>query len=141
ANSNPRPLKKVVLPLAGRREHTVSVVKSLDEIKCSRLQNEVLSKRWELPLPSEPMELLKNLLQRYPAACCKLVHHTSLGIWCGATPERLVRVKDRELQIMSLAGTLPYGNGEKPLWGTKELEEQHMVTEYIVERLRPYMDR
>src|SRR5690606_33033583 len=141
APSNPGPLKKVELSLGGRREHMELVGKGLEEIKGGRLQKVVLSKRWELPLPLEPMELLKNLLQRYPGAFCHLVHHPGLGIWCGATPERLVRVKDRELESMSLAATLPYGNGEKPLWGTKELEEQHMVTEYIVDRLRPYMDR
>lgn len=135
----PGPFKKVDLPEGGKREHLELVAKGLEEIKGGRLKKVVLSKKWELPMSKEPVELLKNLLHRYPGAFCHLVHHPKLGMWCGATPESLVRIKDGKLRSMSLAGTLPYVEGGKPHWGAKELEEQNMVTEYIVERLGPFL--
>ncbi len=39
------------------------------------------------------------------------------------------------LSTMSLAGTLQRESGKKPSWGSKEREEQQMVTDYISEVL------
>lgn len=141
SQGRPGPLKKVDPPHGGEREHLELLGKALEELKSGRLIKVVLSKKWELPLQKGPIDIFKSLLQRYPAAFCHLVHHPGLGTWCGATPESLVRIKDREFRSMSLAGTLPFLEGENPNWGAKELEEQHMVTQYIVERLGPFMDR
>lgn len=133
--------KRVPALEEGREAHLELVVRGLREIKGGALKKVVLSKRWELPLSKGPIELFQNLVDRYPDAFCYLFHHPRVGRWCGATPESLVEIGEGELRGMSLAGTLPYRSGMEPQWGEKELEEQNMVTDYIGERLGPFMER
>lgn len=54
--------------------------------------------------------------------------------WIGATPELLLDIHDNTLTTMSLAGTRPAGT--KSPWDEKNLEEQQIVTDYILSTLR-----
>ncbi|WP_318308231.1 chorismate-binding protein [Flagellimonas crocea] len=120
---------------SGKEVHIQLVKNGIREIQKGRLQKVVLSRKIEVPLTKSPINVFKTLLNKYPNAFGYLFYHPKVGTWCGATPETLVKIKNRELQTMSLAATLPYIKNEKPKWGSKEIEEQQMVSEYIGDKL------
>lgn len=136
----PEPPREVTLPQGGREEHMRLVGRGLEAIQGGRLQKVVLSKKWEVDLPRPPIEIFQNLLRGYPLAFCYLLYHPQVGTWCGASPESLLQIRDRELHSMALAGTLPYRDGESPPWSEKERGEQGMVTEYVRDRLAPFLE-
>jgi len=78
-----------------------------------------------------------NLLcETYPDAFVYLAHLLSYGTWMGATPEKLISCDDRKCKTMALAGTRKAGSqGE---WGSKETEEQAIVSRYIQDVLLKY---
>ena len=112
------------------------VEKAIDGITKGRFQKVVLSRRLEIDLETSPLNLFQRLLASYPNAFCYLWYHPKVGIWCGATPEILLRQRNSQLTTMSLAGTQPYLGVENPPWGHKEIEEQQLVTDYIADVLK-----
>jgi len=137
----PAPSREVEAPQGGQAQHMHLVRQGLEAIQRGGLQKVVLSKKWEVALSKAPVEIFQNLLQGHPRAFCYLFHHPKLGTWCGASPESLLEIRGRELQSMALAGTLPYTEGERPAWSEKERGEQRMVTDYLRERLAPFMQQ
>lgn len=124
----------------GKETHIDLVERGIHEIEKGNLQKVVLSRKIEVVLSKSPEEVFRNLLENYPNALCYLFFHPKVGLWCGATPETLVQIKGRELQTMSLAATLPVENNDLPSWGSKEIDEQQMVSDYIATRLRPKLE-
>ena len=53
--------------------------------------------------------------------------------WVGATPELLFKKRGQSYTTISLAGTRKAGSSEE--WGTKEIQEQKLVTEFIQQEL------
>ena len=89
---------------------------------------------------------LKSLIRSYPNAFINFFHIPTLGTWIGASPEILIQTQGDEFYTMSLAGTQK-AQGDNPLksaaWTQKEIEEQALVSRYIVDcfkkiRLREY---
>jgi isochorismate synthase len=87
-----------------------------------------------------------RLVKSYPNAFVNFFHIPDVGTWMGASPEILIQTKGDEFYTMSLAGTQK-AQGENPLksaaWTQKEIEEQALVSRYIVDcfkkiRLREY---
>ena len=87
-----------------------------------------------------------NLLSAYPNSFINFFHIPHVGTWIGASPEVLIETKGDYFYTMSLAGTQP-AKGDNPLkstaWTQKEIEEQALVSRYIVDcfkkiRLREY---
>lgn len=76
------------------------------------------------------------LFDTYPKAFCHFGGSPSVGYWMGATPELLLAYdKDtRRYATMALAGTKAVGTE----WDDKNRREQQMVTDFIVDTLRPY---
>jgi isochorismate synthase len=62
--------------------------------------------------------------------------HPKVGLWMGATPELLCKVKNTHFSTMSLAGTQKVIEHEKVYWTEKEKVEQQLVTDYIVNELK-----
>src|SRR5690606_3892745 len=60
-----------------------------------------------------------------------------VGLWLGATPETLVNIDGQRLTTMSLAGTQKYNGTLEVNWTSKELNEQQLVTDFIVHSLHP----
>lgn len=56
------------------------------------------------------------------------------GCWLGASPELLVKVADGRFTTMALAGTREIIDADKP-WNGKNIAEQAIVRDYIVDRL------
>lgn len=89
---------------------------------------------------------LKSLIQSYPNSFINFFHIPTVGTWIGASPEILIHTKGDDFYTISLAGTQK-AQGDNPLksaaWTQKEIEEQALVSRYIVDcfkkiRLREY---
>jgi len=87
-----------------------------------------------------------KLVSSYPNSFINFFHIPQVGSWIGATPEVLIETKGELFYTMSLAGT-QVAQGDNPLksaaWTQKEIEEQALVSRYIVDcfkkiRLREY---
>ncbi|NVJ85418.1 MAG: chorismate-binding protein [Algoriphagus sp.] len=124
------------------------VEKSIASISEGYLEKVVPARTKKLPIPSD-FDLAKSLLsllKSYPNSFVNFFHLPGIGTWMGASPEILIETKGDWFYTMSLAGTQS-AKGENPLkaaaWTQKEIEEQALVSRYIVDcfkkiRLREY---
>ncbi len=118
------------------------VNQALEEIKNGRMHKVVLSRFEEYPLREDfsPYQCLKALEDNYPNAFVYLTYTTDFGLWMGASPEKLISIKDQRIfRTESLAGTqyLPENvNLSEVAWTQKEIEEQAMVSRYIIDCLK-----
>ena len=131
-----------------KEEFLTQVKKGMDAIASGNLSKIVPARRKAVPL-REGFDLVKTYLalcEEYPNAFVNFFHLPSLGSWIGATPEVLIRTKGDHFFTMSLAGS-QIAKGDNPLkhvaWMQKEIEEQALVSRYIVNcfkkiRLREY---
>ncbi|MCH7396394.1 chorismate-binding protein [Belliella sp. DSM 107340] len=103
-------------------------------------------KKIELTEGFDLVNSIKSLIQAYPNAFINFFHIPEVGSWLGASPEVLIQTKGELFSTMSLAGTQK-AVGDNPLkntaWTQKEIEEQALVSRYIVDcfkkiRLREY---
>lgn len=116
--------------------HINLVEKGIEAIKNDAFKKVVLSRKIEVSIKKSPFELFQELLANYNNAFCYVWYHPKIGLWLGATPEILLRTENAQLKTMSLAGTQKYTGTETPKWGTKELEEQALVTSYITNAIQ-----
>lgn len=122
-----------------REKHNTLLSEALRSLRSGKLDKVVLSRK--LLIPRRERDLLsvyRRLLHRYPGAFRYLWHHPKVGAWVGATPETLLKIEEGMLETMSLAGTQPYEGSMDVSWGSKEKEEQAMVTRSILNRLYPH---
>jgi isochorismate synthase len=124
------------------------VTKGIQAIEAGRLEKIVAARTKMIPLPMEfdLGKTLAKLLSSYPHSFVNFFHLPGIGTWMGASPEVLIETKGDYFHTMSLAGTQP-AQGDNPLksaaWTQKEIEEQALVSRYIVDcfktiRLREY---
>ncbi len=112
------------------------ISKTIDIIKTGKAAKIVVSRKKEFSLSDFSIaSLMERLFSAYPTAFRYVWYHPQTGIWCGATPEILVDINKNEFKTMALAGTQPYSSGIIA-WRKKELEEQHFVTEAILDNLK-----
>ncbi|SMD39134.1 isochorismate synthase [Reichenbachiella faecimaris] len=83
-----------------------------------------------------PVKELIKLCEAYENAFVSLVYLPSQGLWLGATPELLISVDEAyNFETISLAGTQEIRPGfelAQVSWTQKEIEEQALVSRYIV---------
>lgn len=105
----------------------------LMQLKNDSLRKVVLSRSIDVGLELNPETLFFVLCQKYPNA---FVYHVALpeANWIGATPEILLSVDGAIVKTNSLAGTRPVNSPDE--WTQKELEEQRLVTDYILSALK-----
>ncbi len=72
-----------------------------------------------------------NLERAYPQAFVFLFFSPETGGWIGASPELLLESNNSELSTYALAGTRPAGTDAA--WDEKNLKEQRIVCNYIVD--------
>ena len=97
-------------------------------------QKLVLSRSEDTDLPAgfSPLATFINACQRYPRLMISLVHTPVTGTWIGSTPEIILSEEQDCWHTVSLAGTLPVvGEGRTDEWGTKNREEQALVSNYL----------
>ncbi len=126
-------------PLPGKEDYLMKIRKILAYIKEGKAEKVVLTRPEAVTLPEtfDFTAFFTTLHRHYPAAFIFLVFLPGRGIWAGATPEMLLNATVQDYETTALAGTLPLdGEGGIPEWGPKELHEQQIVTDYILEELR-----
>lgn len=116
---------------------------SLEKIVPARTKTLHLSELFDLG------KTLSQLLQTYPFSFIHFFHLPRIGTWLGASPESLIETRGDYFYTMSVAGTQA-AQGDNPLksaaWTQKEIEEQALVSRYIVDcfktiRLREYEEQ
>ena len=97
----------------------------------------VLSRKETVSLQTfDLLETFQKLLQLYPSAFVYCFYHPKIGTWLGASPEQLVRSDGKSFETVALAGTQKDTGADKIEWQSKEQEEQQIVTDYIVGKLK-----
>ena len=110
------------------------VSNGIQAITNGNFEKVVLSRKIEISKEITIIETFQNLIASYPTAFRYLFYHPTVGIWLGATPEQLVKIKDNRFETMALAGTQMYT--QNLVWETKEIEEQQFVTNYILAKVK-----
>lgn len=100
-------------------------------------QKVVLSRKEQVDVHHFDLEtVFKKLVAFYPTAFKYCFYHPKIGMWLGATPEQLLKIDQRALQTVALAGTQAAVNNDAVSWKEKEIEEQRLVTEFITTGLQ-----
>lgn len=122
-----------------RLQHLSLVAKGIEGIAEGNLQKVVLSRCESKPLQDlNPITIFKRLCSSYHHAMVYCWRHPKIGTWIGATPEVLFKVNGKRFTTMSLAGTRPYQINTTANWSAKEIDEQQIVTDFIIDQIRPY---
>ncbi len=115
------------------------VAQGIQAIKNEEFKKVVLSRNEEVPLAEfDFIETFQHLVQLYPATFCYCFFHPKIGLWMGATPEKLLKANGNVFETMALAGTQKDNNEKEIIWQQKEKDEQQFVTDFIVKRLREF---
>lgn len=82
------------------------VAQGINAIKNGEFKKVVLSRSEEVPLTEfDFVETFQHLVQLYPATFCYCFFHPKIGLWMGATPEKLLKANGNVFETMALAGT------------------------------------
>ncbi|KEO74586.1 chorismate-binding protein [Anditalea andensis] len=123
----------------------IRLIKNGELIKVVPARNKYL----QLKVPLNISGIILSLCSSYPNAFVNFIHSAHIGTWIGASPEILIKTEGSTFSTMALAGTQK-AIGANPLknaaWTQKEIEEQALVSRYIVNcfkkiRLREYEER
>ncbi len=128
---------------ANSREHFIhNVKKALDAINAGHFDKVVLARDLTKKTPQSfhLINLFYRLLAIQPNAFTSLVSIKNYGTWVGSSPEILVKTNNKgHFHTDSLAGTQAF-SASKDLssasWNQKEIEEQAMVSRYIIEQFK-----
>ncbi len=123
---------------ASKRYYTDILKQSIKAIKAGRFDKVVPSRYKSLKLKKEidPVQKFLEVSKAYANSFISLVSTPFSGTWLGASPEILISLENNEIfRTTSVAGTKTY----KPrtrlsevAWTQKEIEEQALVSRYIV---------
>ena len=109
------------------------VSKGIAAIQNGAFDKVVLSRKIVLNEQISVVATFQNLIATYPTAFRYMFFHPKIGLWMGATPERLVKINQNQFETVALAGTQLFS--ESIIWNTKEIEEQQFVTYFIVSEI------
>lgn len=113
------------------------IQKAIDAISKGIFTKVVLSRKEILEVPNfDLVTVFTRLIQRFPTVFCYCWYHPKIGLWMGATPERLLKASRKKFCTMALAGTQNFEGKTDVIWGAKEIEEQQFVTDFILENLK-----
>ena len=119
-----------------KEKHIKLIKKGIDFIKSKEAEKIVLSRKEELKFKEfDVINTLKKMLNNYKNAFVYLWYHPTIGLWMGATPERLINLSENKFTTMALAGTQLYKNTTDVVWKEKEQQEQQFVTDYILDTI------
>lgn len=122
--------------------HKISIEKAIEEVgRLELLSGEpckiVISRAKSIKHSLEsPFELFRRLDAAYPHACVFLFSTPFHGTWIGASPELLLKSEGEMISSMSLAGTRPSVHQSDARWDEKNIEEQRIVTDFILRSFR-----
>jgi len=120
-----------------QQEHLELVNKTKEFLDNAAVSKVVIARSKTISFPDfNFLKVFQRLLLHYPNATSYVWYHPKVGLWMGASPELLLEVKETNFHTMSLAGTQTFEVGAEVTWGAKELEEQKLVTDYVVANLK-----
>jgi len=148
--------KDLMFYSSGKRNRNTSnfselVTACIQKTESGELEKIVPSRSSDVELP-ENFDILKtfnHFCDKHPNAFVSLVISPETGTWIGASPELLVSVDAQEkFRTIALAGTqkyVPNVNLKSVAWTQKEIEEQALVSRYIINcfkkiRVREYAE-
>jgi isochorismate synthase len=111
--------------------HLNNVKKAVDKINNGDLRKVVLSRKKTVNTDLDVTKTIQSLASNYPNAMVFAFCTQNTGLWMGATPEQLLRCDGGKAYATSLAGTRL--STDVGAWGTKEKEEQQLVTDQIID--------
>lgn len=124
-----------------KKLHVNLVEKAIDIIKKGVFKKVVLSRKETVAVHEKnPIELFKQLLAHYKSSFNYCWYHPKIGLWLGATPETLIKIEGNQFSIMALAGTQVYNGTMDVVWQEKEVQEQKIVTDFIIDNLKPSVE-
>ena len=113
--------------------------RGLELVESGVLRKLVLAVRQQIELdaPLDPLQLLAQLRLRQPGSCRFLWQQADGSALVGASPERLLSVRQQQLRSDALAGTAPLGPAADHLLASaKDRHEHELVVEAITAELR-----
>jgi isochorismate synthase len=118
------------------QKHIDLVNKAITSIKNGEFSKVVLSRQETLAIPDfDLIETFQKLASTYASAFAYCFYHPKVGLWLGAFSEQLVFVKGKNFQTMAVAGTQLYNENATAFWEDKEMNEQQLVTDFLVSNL------
>jgi isochorismate synthase len=149
--SNKSELNEVINFESDKQYFEEIVNTGIDLIKEKTLKKIVFSRCKSITYPNSfnPINHFIELSDTYQNTFVSLYYTPESGAWIGATPESLISLNNKGiLKTVALAGTQKLGNITDPkqaIWRQKEIEEQALVSRYIIEcfkkvRVREYDD-
>jgi isochorismate synthase len=136
------PNKKFTGASADKNQFEQLVQASVQQIEAGTFEKIVpsRSKSIELPKSFDAIEAFQKLCKSYPGAMVSFISIPSVGTWLGATPELLVSVEGQStFRTVALAGTKIFKEGinlKDVAWTQKEIEEQALVSRYIINNFK-----
>ncbi|MEB3357049.1 MAG: isochorismate synthase [Synechococcales bacterium] len=135
----------IALPAAVRQQFMRSVAAVLRDIDAGLLHKAVLANVLDLSLtaPCRLVSTLQRLRQLHPDCHLFSTGNGNGQIFLGASPERLLSIRNRDLQTEAIAGSAPRGctpledarHAQSLLHSPKELLEHRLVVDYITQQL------
>lgn len=139
-------INQSIIPEDGKVAYLELFKKAMVRLEKKQLSKVVLSRKQEFAIRDSDIDIYERLIDTYPTANCYFFYHPQVGKWMGATPELLMNVQSDGLHstqsrtdaipvkvsTMSLAGTAVDDGGLNHEWGNKEIEEQQLVTDFII---------
>ena len=120
-----------------KEKHLQLISKTVDFIAENKAQKIVVSRKEVIRFTQFNMlNSFKKMLQNYKNAFVYVWFHPEIGLWMGATPERLINIKGSNFTTMALAGTQPFEGATDVIWQEKEQQEQQYVTDFILENIK-----
>lgn len=114
------------------------VQKAIEAIHSAQFEKVVLAREKKIILPDgfEPVRFFNALCNKYRNAFVHLTFTPDSGMWLGATPELLIQIdRENRFQTVALAATQLYNPEvapEETTWSQKDIEEQALVSRYII---------
>ncbi|MBV1924689.1 MAG: isochorismate synthase [Flavobacteriaceae bacterium] len=120
-----------------KKDKYCQLVEKAKEAIHSGLNSKIVISRGEsFPLKNFDLSILiSRVLNLHKPAFRYVWFHPETGLWCGATPELLLKTDGTAFQTMALAGTQKYHEKIQPRWSEKEKQEQRIVTDSITTSL------
>lgn len=105
--------------------------KEIQKIVLSRVQHQLIN--------FNASTLFKKLTKKYKDAFVYIINSPESGCWIGASPEILYQNNTKIINTVALAGTQPINQDNNYKWGNKDIEEQKLVIDDIIETIKRYV--
>lgn len=128
--------------ISGEKSHFIRMVENgINAIEEGEFDKVVSARTLDKPLAEDfdVVDQFQRMEQAYPDAFVNLVSIPDRGTWMGATPELLIDSSADQFRTVSLAGTQAFPEDadlSEAAWNQKEIEEQAMVSRYIIEQFK-----